>query len=225
MAMAYWVTQTGIYYEAEEKIGATDMSVERRPTPEHHWINGKWVEVTQGQPFRYRSNDSSEYYRLMHAMMAEHIRLMQQQGYNPNRRGPQLYIPPEDEDEDENYNIIPPKPKPPPKEKEECEVPMSNDKKDVVLTQNTKVMFGLKELGMVAAFVITATISWQDTNSRIIKLEDNKSVVELRTRIKNLETELKDAEKTQQEYQTKTEASIRELEQLVFMRGNNSIKK
>lgn len=102
----------------------------------------------------------------------------------------------------------------------------SDDKKGVVLNNDTRVMFGVKELMMVGAFVITATISWQDTNSRIIKLEESKAVSELSSKVQMLESELRTQEKQHRTDMQKMEQTIRELEQVVFAtpRGNRSSK-
>lgn len=96
----------------------------------------------------------------------------------------------------------------------------SVDKKEnLVLTENTKLLFGVKDILIIGSFIITATISWQDTDSRITKLEDNKAVEHVDAKIKAIEIDIKALEKQTKDAQTKIEQNIRELEQIIFMKN------
>ena len=95
--------------------------------------------------------------------------------------------------------------------------------KETVLSENTKVVFGVRELIVVAAFIATAAISWNDTNSRIIKLEEDKVV--LSEKQKKNEEHLAAAEKNAQNEHEKIKQSIRELEKFMFMKHNVNNKK
>lgn len=41
-----------------------------------------------------------------------------------------------------------------------------------ILSEKTKIQFGVKEIGVIVAFIVTATISWTNTDGRISKLEE-----------------------------------------------------
>lgn len=97
------------------------------------------------------------------------------------------------------------------------------DKKDnVVLNENTKLLFGVKDILIIGSFIVTATISWQDTDARISKLEDSKAIEHVDNKIKSIEIDIKALEKQTKDAQTKIEQNIRELEQVIFMK--NSLK-
>lgn len=95
-------------------------------------------------------------------------------------------------------------------------------KEGVILNENTKLLFGVKDILIIASFIVTATISWQDTDSRISKLEDSKAIEIVENKVKNLESDLKSLEKQLKDNQNKIEQNIRELEQIIFMK--NSLK-
>lgn len=92
-------------------------------------------------------------------------------------------------------------------------------KENLVLNENTKLLFGVKDILIIASFIITATISWQDTDTRISKLEDSKAVEHVDAKIKSIEVEIKALEKQTKDAQTKIEQNIRELEQIIFMKN------
>lgn len=99
---------------------------------------------------------------------------------------------------------------PPPQQHEE-------KKKDEVttLSNSTRVLFGIKEIFMVGTMVVTATISWQDTNSKLT--EAAKAINALEVRVKTLEGDIRTNEKqTRSDFQ-KIEQNIREVEQVLFM--------
>ncbi len=90
----------------------------------------------------------------------------------------------------------------------------SSKKDTVILSNDTRVMFGVKEIFMIATFIITATVTWQDTNAKII---DNTKVSEqIDTRVKTNETEIRVLEKQHRMDILKLEQNIRELEQIIF---------
>ena len=90
---------------------------------------------------------------------------------------------------------------------------------NVVLNENTKLLFGVKDILIICSFIVTATISWQDTDSRISKLEDNKAITQVEDKIKTIELDVKASEK-QVDSKVKTiEQNIRELEQVIFMKN------
>lgn len=92
-------------------------------------------------------------------------------------------------------------------------------KEDVTtLSNTTRVLFGIKEIFMVGAIVATAAISWQDTNTRLTKLEDSKAIESLDVRIKTAETDIRAIEKQTRADQQKLEQAIREIEQVIFMK-------
>ena len=74
---------------------------------------------------------------------------------------------------------------------------------------------------MVCAIVATAAISWQDTNTRLMKLEDNKTIDSMEARIKSAETDIRALEKQTRADQQKLEQAIREIEQVIFMKKDN----
>jgi len=95
---------------------------------------------------------------------------------------------------------------------------------DTTLTKDTKLLFGLKDIFVVGAFIATAAISWQDTNQRIVKLETDERVVETNKNVKHLDTELRALEKTLKNEHSRLEKQIHdvssELERLYLIRGN-----
>ncbi len=89
-------------------------------------------------------------------------------------------------------------------------------KEDVTtLSNSTRVLFGVKELVMVGAMVVTATISWQDTNSKLT--EAAKAIETMEIRVKTLEGDIRTNEKQTRSDLQKIEQNIRELEQVLFM--------
>lgn len=97
-------------------------------------------------------------------------------------------------------------------------------KDEVILSENTKLIFGVKDMLMVGAFIVTAVISWKDTDARIAKLEDNTSISQLEAKLKSLDGDLKMLDKQTKDSQQKIEQNIRELEQVIFMRNQGRLK-
>lgn len=99
--------------------------------------------------------------------------------------------------------------------------PAPEDKKKeevTTLSNTTRVLFGIKEIFMVGAIVATAAISWQDTNTRLTKLEDSNTIESLDSRVKTAETDIRAIEKQTRADQQKLEQAIREIEQVIFMK-------
>lgn len=92
----------------------------------------------------------------------------------------------------------------------------------VLSNDNTKLLFGIKDILIIVSFIVTATISWHDTDSRISKTEDKGLQLELKQ--KALENDVKNIEKQLKEEQQKIEQHIRELEQVIFMKNSLKIK-
>lgn len=191
--MASWLTQDGLYYESEFKIQQSDLKVPQRPGSNFHFINGSWVA---------QRLDEGEY-----SPEEVHVHRIQLKPNPHSLHHPNEPIYHEAKYHHPAYQVIPEK-APEPKE----------NKDSVVLNNNTKVMFGVREIFMIGAFVVTATISWQDTNARIMKLEDNKAFEMLDSKIKSIEIELKALDKQTRTENQKLEQTIREIEQVVFMK-------
>lgn len=192
--MEFWMTHDGKYYEADTKIGVSDINVPRRPSESHVYHNGNWCTDEQN-----------------HEEYVHRVRLYPQQHFGrqyPQHGHQQVYAP------YEPFYAHP--------EEVSQKQPVDDSKKKdsgVVLSESTKVMFGIRELAVIAAFVVTATISWQDTNTRIVKLEDSKHVEEINLKIKSIEVDLKALDKQSRSDNQKLEQTIRDLEQVVFMRN------
>lgn len=100
--------------------------------------------------------------------------------------------------------------------------PEKRDNNIVLSNEGTKLLFGVKDILIIVSFIVTATISWQDTDSRISKTEDKVSQLEIKQ--KTLENDVKNLEKQLKEEQQKIEQHIRELEQVIFMKNSLKIK-
>lgn len=92
----------------------------------------------------------------------------------------------------------------------------------VLSNDNTKLLFGVKDILIIVSFIVAVTISWQDTDSRISKTEDK--VYQLEVKQKSLENDIKNLERQLKEEQQKIEQHIRELEQVIFMKNSLKIK-
>lgn len=189
--MRYWITQEGMYYEAEVKIQPSDMEVSKRPAKNCNFINGNWICPSLEQPMH------DEFHHDPDGVRVHRVRLQTNPSYAHPPYEPLTLS-------TRQHDVSHEQPK--------------ND--DVTLNTNTKLMFGVRELLMVGAFIVTATISWQDTNSRIVKLEDNRSIEMVDARVKLLEGELKAMDKQNRVDNQKLEQTIRELEQVIFMRNS-----
>lgn len=177
--MQSWITQDGVYYEAESKLNQGDIRVQKRPNKSCVYANGHWV-----MPVENDADYSDEPPQIR-------TRYIEQPVYNPK---PQQVI----------------------------QAPQEDKKKDeVTLSNSTRVLFGIKEIFMVCAIVATAAISWQDTNTRLMKLEDNKTIDSMEARIKSAETDIRALEKQTRADQQKLEQAIREIEQVIFMKKDN----
>lgn len=188
--MAYFITSEGIYYEAEYKIQPTDISVSKRPSKHHHNINGKWI-----------SSDPS--------IVVPADDELPEQDYQVNVHKVRVHPNP-------NYIHHPYEPMNTPVYQPRQEVTEKQPKEETTLNSNTKVMFGVRELLMVGAFVVTATISWQDTNARIVKLEESKAVESVDAKVKMIEADFKALDKQIKADKERTDQTIRELEQILF---------
>lgn len=194
--MSYWITLEGIYYESDTKIQPTDICVPRRPSLKHTFIDGEWLCYAEDSDYEGQS--------------PQNINL---KGMTRVRR--RQFVPQPKDCSDCVYDS-----------EAQTKQTKEGNKKDggeVVLNNNTKVIFGVKELLMVLVFVGTAVISWQDTNTRISKLEDNKAVEALETRIKEAEMNIKNLDTKITTNAQKTDQNIRDVEQALF--SMNMIKK
>lgn len=200
--MAYWLSQEGYYYELEHRLSDTDISVPRRPSRECNFVNGRWVGAEQESDMggvhihRMRLQPDLQQYSCVHNPHQQPCPLPQHDQYRHN----DVY------------------------EKPQQQQSSNNNSGDVILSEKTKLMFGVRELIMVAAFVITATISWSDTNTRIVKLEDNRAIAELDAKIKTLTTDLQSVDKQHREDFRKLDQTVRDVEQYVLIKNNKSAK-
>lgn len=184
--MGYWLTSDEIYYEADAPFHRHDIPVTKRPGDNYEYVDGKWY---------VKGVQDQE-------VMVHRVRL----GPNPARVHQNFDQYHYDDPDRYNQRMMPP---PPP--------PQKDDKKDeLVLNNATKVMFGIKEIMVVGAFIVTATISWQDTNSRIVKLENNKDIEVINARIKSIETDIKDMDKQGRNDVHRLEQAIGDLSNTVF---------
>lgn len=192
--MAYFITSEGIYYEAEYKIQPADISVSKRPSKHHHNINGRWISSDPTVIVPADDELSEQDFQVN----VHKVRV------NPNP----------------NYIHHPYEPMTTPiYQHQRQEVVEKQAKEETTLNSNTKVMFGVRELLMVGAFVVTATISWQDTNARIVKLEESKAVESVESKLKIIESELKSLDKQIKTDKEKTDQTIREIEQILFSKN------
>lgn len=99
----------------------------------------------------------------------------------------------------------------------------------VTLSDNTKVMFGVKELVVIASFIVTATISWTDTNTRIQKLEESRKTVAeeqvkhdkfVDEKLQKMTETIADNDKQNKLDHAKADESLKELERYVFQKNN-----
>jgi hypothetical protein len=194
--MASFITTEGMYYESEYQIQPSDIHVPPRPSNKHHYINGHWINTDRS----YDSQENSE---------------IPDDGYNVNIH--RMRVRPNSNHVYQPYQ--PQQPYMPPLEMHHKQEDQKSQKEETTLNSNTRVMFGIRELLMVGAFVITATVSWQDTNARIVKLEDSKYIESIDSKVKLLEAEIKAMEKQNRSDIQKVDQTIRELEQIIFIKN------
>lgn len=184
--MAYWLSQEGYYYEHDTPMTETDFQVPQRPSKDHKFVNGEWMVIPCIKP-----NTRSMWGRptIQYPYYCSGDQHYQQQ-YQPMPIEPVYYPMPQQQAQQEKSEGL-------------------------SISEKTKLTFGLREIILIITFLITGALSWQDTNSRIVKLEEDKRVLE--TKVKTIETDIQTINNTVRTETQKLSQQIRELEQIIFM--------
>ena len=106
--------------------------------------------------------------------------------------------------------------------------PAPQQKEDTGVSKDTKLTISIKEILLIGSFVVSGAVAWQDINQRIAKLESDKTLEQLSTKVSNLDAEIRAVEKNGKGDVGRLEKSIAnvadDLEKYVLLKGRGAGK-